>query len=57
MADFIERTNDPKPADPARLFEHAINNLSLGLIIFDGKRKVVFCNQRYAELYSPPLAG
>ncbi|MDB5582560.1 MAG: diguanylate cyclase, partial [Bradyrhizobium sp.] len=51
MADFIEQANDPAPADPARLFEHAINNLSLGLIIFDSKREVVFCNQRYAEIY------
>ena len=51
MADFIEQANDPKPADPAGLLEHAINNLSLGLIIFDSKREVVFCNQRYAEIY------
>ncbi len=51
MAVFIEQANDPKPADPAGLFEHAINNLSLGLIVFDSKREVVFCNQRYAEIY------
>ena len=51
MADFIEQANDPKPADPAGLLEHAINNLSLGLVIFDSKREVVFCNQRYAEIY------
>ena len=38
-------------SDPAGLLEHAINNLSLGLIIFDSKREVVFCNQRYAEIY------
>ena len=42
---------NPNPADPARLVEHAINNLSLGLVIFDSRREVVFCNQRYAELY------
>ncbi|MES2197796.1 MAG: EAL domain-containing protein [Pseudomonadota bacterium] len=51
MADFIAQASDPKPADPARLFEYAINNLSLGLIIFDSKRQIVFCNRRYAEIY------
>ena len=51
MADFIEHANDPEPAHPTRLLEHAINNLSLGLVIFDSKREVVFCNQRYAEIY------
>jgi diguanylate cyclase (GGDEF)-like protein len=33
------------------LFEEAINNLSLGLIVFDHKREVVFCNKRYMEIY------
>ena len=31
--------------------EEAFNNLSLGIIIFDRKREVVFCNRRYAEIY------
>ncbi|MDP1583124.1 MAG: EAL domain-containing protein [Bradyrhizobium sp.] len=51
MADVIEHANDPEPAHPTRLLEHAIDNLSLGLVIFDSKRKVVFCNRRYAEIY------
>ena len=34
----------------ARL-EGAINNLSLGIVIFDDKREVVFCNNRYIEMY------
>ena len=34
----------------ARL-EGAINNLSLGIVIFDDKREVVFCNERYSEMY------
>jgi diguanylate cyclase (GGDEF)-like protein len=40
------------PAAPltARL-EEAINNLSLGIVVFDDKREVVFCNARYREMY------
>jgi diguanylate cyclase (GGDEF)-like protein len=34
----------------ARL-EEAINHLSLGIVIFDEKREVVFCNGRYREMY------
>jgi diguanylate cyclase (GGDEF)-like protein len=50
-SDSIAHTADPSPADPTRLLEHAINNLSLGLIIFDAKREVVFSNTRYMEIY------
>src|SRR6202022_3755523 len=41
----------PKPASPSLLLEEAINNLSLGILIFDAKREVVFCNTRYMEIY------
>jgi diguanylate cyclase (GGDEF)-like protein len=34
----------------ARL-EEAINHLSLGIVIFDEKREVIFCNGRYREMY------
>src|SRR5437763_16088192 len=34
----------------ARL-EEALNNLSLGIVVFDEKREVVFCNERYREMY------
>jgi diguanylate cyclase (GGDEF)-like protein/PAS domain S-box-containing protein len=34
----------------ARL-EEAVDNLSLGIVIFDEKREVVFCNARYREMY------
>jgi diguanylate cyclase (GGDEF)-like protein len=34
----------------ARL-EDAINHLSLGIVVFDDKREVVFCNKRYIEMY------
>ena len=51
MTDAVERTIDPEPARSSPLLEEAINNLSLGLIIFDSKREVVFCNKRYMEIY------
>jgi diguanylate cyclase (GGDEF)-like protein len=47
----MERAIDPKPAHRTWLLEEAINNLSLGLIVFDNKREVVFCNKRYTEIY------
>jgi PAS domain-containing protein len=51
MSDTHARTADPGPAHPTRLLADAINHLSLGLIIFDAKREVVFCNTRYMEIY------
>jgi diguanylate cyclase (GGDEF)-like protein len=51
MTDIAERTIDPTPAPPSGLLEKAINNLSLGLVIFDKQRRVVFCNKRYMEIY------
>ena len=40
-----------EPADQAGMLEEAIDNLSLGIVIFDSKREVVFCNRRYMEIY------
>ncbi len=54
MVDSTEQDIEPAPAHPAGLLEKAINNLSLGLIIFDSKREVVFCNNRYMEIYGLP---
>jgi diguanylate cyclase (GGDEF)-like protein len=51
MVNSVERTVDPEPERASRLLEQAINNLSHGLIIFDNKREVVFCNKRYLEIY------
>jgi diguanylate cyclase (GGDEF)-like protein len=42
---------DPEPFDPIRILQEAIDHLSLGVIIFDSKREVVFCNKRYMEIY------
>jgi diguanylate cyclase (GGDEF)-like protein len=51
MVNSVERAFDPEPTRPAMLLEQAIDNLSLGLIIFDNKLEVVFCNRRYMEIY------
>jgi diguanylate cyclase (GGDEF)-like protein len=51
MVNSVERAIDPEPAPASWLLEQAINNLSHGLIIFDRKREVVFCNKRYLEIY------
>ena len=51
MTDSVKRAADPEPAPPSWLLEKAINNLSMGLVVFDKQRKVVFCNKRYMEIY------
>jgi diguanylate cyclase (GGDEF)-like protein len=42
---------DPEPLDPTRILKEAVNNLLLGVVIFDGKCDVVFCNKRYRDIY------
>jgi diguanylate cyclase (GGDEF)-like protein/PAS domain S-box-containing protein len=51
MTDSVKRAANPEPAHPGCLLEKAINNLSMGLVVFDKQRKVVFCNKRYMEIY------
>ena len=41
----------PRSAPLSARLEEAINHLSLGIVIFDEKREVVFCNGRYREMY------
>ena len=41
----------PRSAHSSARLEEAINHLSLGIVIFDEKREVVFCNERYREMY------
>jgi len=41
----------PEPANLQARLEEAIDNLSLGIVIFDANRRVVFCNRRYMEMY------
>ncbi len=40
-----------KSVEPGRPIEEAFDHLALGIVIFDGKREVVFCNWRYREIY------
>ena len=53
MADSISEARHPIPSSVpwSALLEEAINHLSLGIVVFNEKREVVFCNQRYAEMY------
>ena len=41
----------PEQAYFSARLEEAIDKLSLGLVVFDEKREVVFCNKRYMEMY------
>jgi diguanylate cyclase (GGDEF)-like protein/PAS domain S-box-containing protein len=51
MTESAERTIDPEQAPPSWLLENAVNNLSLGLVLYDKQRRMVFCNKRYMEIY------
>jgi diguanylate cyclase (GGDEF)-like protein len=51
MIDSRERAVDSEPIHPIGLLEAAVNNLALGLVVFDGKGDLVFCNKRYMEIY------
>ena len=46
------RITAPRSAPSSARLEEAINHLSLGIVIFDEKREVVFCNERYREMYA-----
>src|SRR5262245_51730186 len=35
-------------------FETALNNMSQGLAMFDGERRLIVCNKRFAEVYGLP---
>jgi diguanylate cyclase (GGDEF)-like protein len=41
----------PRSAQLSARLEEAINHLSLGIVIFDEKREIVFCNARYRKMY------
>jgi diguanylate cyclase (GGDEF)-like protein len=45
------RITAPRSAHLSARLEEAINHLSLGIVIFDEKREVIFCNGRYREMY------
>ena len=41
----------PEAAHLNARLEEAINHLSLGIVVFNARREVVFCNKRYAQMY------
>jgi diguanylate cyclase (GGDEF)-like protein len=51
MTDRNQPAADPDPVNLQARLEEAINNLSLGIVIFDANRTVVFCNRRYMQMY------
>ena len=51
MTDRDQLAMDPEPAELSARLEEAIHNLSLGIVIFDSKRQVIFCNRRYMQMY------
>jgi diguanylate cyclase (GGDEF)-like protein/PAS domain S-box-containing protein len=51
MTDRDQPASEAEPASLQARLEEAIDNLSLGIVIFDANRKVVFCNRRYMEMY------
>src|SRR3981081_1109478 len=51
MVGSITGTVGPEPVPLSAQLEEAINHLSLGIVVFNEKREVVFCNRRYAEMY------
>ena len=51
MTDRNQPTADRGPASVQARLQEAIDNLSLGIVIFDANRRVVFCNRRYMHMY------
>src|SRR5215207_3674713 len=51
MTDRDQLAIATEPAELSARLEEAIHNLSLGIVIFDSKRHVIFCNRRYMQMY------
>jgi diguanylate cyclase (GGDEF)-like protein len=49
--DSVECAINAEPPRPDGLLAEALDHLSLGVVVFDGRREVVFCNRRYMEIY------
>ena len=46
------------PASDQQLLDTVLNNMSQGVLMFDREARLVFCNQRYVEMYGiPPEAA
>ena len=42
------------PASGRHLLDTVLNNMSQGVLMFDSEARLVFCNQRYVEMYGIP---
>jgi diguanylate cyclase (GGDEF)-like protein len=51
MDDRDRQVSEIDPLVLGGLLEQAVNNLWLGIILFNQKREVVHCNQRYMDMY------
>lgn len=51
MNDRARQVGDTDPLALGGLLEQAVNNLWLGIILFNQSREVVYCNQRYMDMY------
>jgi diguanylate cyclase (GGDEF)-like protein len=51
MTDVGKVAAGQESVEPSRPIEEAFDHLALGIVIFDDKREVVFCNLRYREIY------
>ena len=40
-----------RPRIDEQLFETVLNNMSQGVLLFDSETRLIFCNQRYIEMY------
>src|SRR6266513_1494488 len=43
--------NGRSEADQQQLLDTVLNNMSQGVLMFDPETRMVFCNQRYIEMY------
>jgi PAS domain-containing protein len=44
----------PRPTaanDQRQLFDTILNNMAQGVLMFDQNARLIFCNERYAEMY------
>ncbi len=40
-----------------KLLQTVLNNMSQGVLMFDSETRLIFCNQRYLELYGLSSGG
>src|SRR5215208_302549 len=52
VVSFPSRDRNPQTAAPDKqLLETVLNNMSQGVLMFDSDARLIFCNQRYVEMY------